>query len=613
MIRTRRARLLATVVAACLAATTALGAQATEAASSHDASPPNDAKPAEGFRAEGSVYVSTASGKGSSAQEAEDKARGAALRGLFAGLGKDRLFAEVFTASPPLGLAFQLVDSSRSNGSYAALVALKVDDESIRIVERGPYLAAALSILDKAEGFSDEAETHKTEAGAAESAADLGAALGLYGMSAEACRSALELVDPLADPSIFSDKGKRTAPELKKGLAAILAEASAGIERVEKAQAALTADASSAAAGDVADAAIAVADATETLLNDSAPVLGDLGAYDEDRLSPLRDRIATQRRAVSDSLAALDRAQASLHTDGLAHAEAGFAIDKLDFAKRRLATADASLAAAYRRVDREIRDPAARRAARAKAIRWTFLHEPREYLSLRAYLPFMLTTGEDGLESAPLDARASFEGAFPFGRGGVWVRSVADYASADLEPGSSDGDEVALTQSFDFGVWGKSLVFAGYRWDWLRRVDGESFPKKGAIGLGVGGVYEHGSSEDRFHRADWTLALSYELPYDMGDTRLQNLLNAGLDARFRLGSVALLEASLSKRLDEEPGSQYASILRWAVDLGIRLPPPFAFGAEYCGSYVQPLLDDGSLGDASAFKGGRFRFFLQYSI
>jgi hypothetical protein len=573
-----------------------------------DAAPPGGAIGAEGFRTEGGIYVSTASGRGSSAQEAQDRARGAALRGLFAGLGKDRLFAEVFTASPPLELSFELVDSSKSNGSYTALVVLKVDDESIRIVERGPYLAAALSILDKAEASSEEAEARKGEAAAAESAADLGAALGLYGMSAEACRAALELVDPLADPSIFSEKGKRTAPELKKGLAAILAEDSAGIERVEKAQAALAADASSAAALEVADAAIAAADASDALLDESAPILGDLGAYDAEKLSPLRDRISTQRSVVADSRAALDRALASLPTGSV-----DFAADKLDFAKRRLATADASLAAANRRVDREIRDPAARRAARASAVRWAFMHEPREYLSVRAYLPFELATGEGGLESSPFAARVSLEGAFPFGRGGVWVRSVADYARTDLEPDSEEGDEAAFTQSFDFGVWGKGLFFAGYRWDWLRHIDGDSFPKKGRIELGLGGVYEHGSAEDRFHRADWTLALSYELPYEMGDTQFWNLFNAGLDAQFRLGKIALLDASLSKRLDQESGSKYASVLSWAIALGIRLPPPFAFGAEYGGSYAQPLLDTGKLGDAAASEGGHFRFFLQYSL
>ena len=204
----------------------------------------------------GLAAISTASGTGASEAAAEAKARSAALHGLFAGLGKDGLFAEVFSASPPLGLNFQVIKSSREGLGFKAQVLLKVDDESIRIVERGPYLAAALGILDKAESFSDEADARRESAAAAEAAGDLGAALVAYGMAVDACRSALQLIGPVEDPSIFSSKGKRTAPELKKGLASTLTEGQAGIERLKKAEAALAADATTAAASEVADAAL---------------------------------------------------------------------------------------------------------------------------------------------------------------------------------------------------------------------------------------------------------------------------------------------------------------------------------------------------------------------
>jgi hypothetical protein len=569
-----------------------------------------DAPVAEGFRAEGSNYVSVASALGSNSQEAEEKARGAALRGLFAGLGKDRLFAEVFTASPPLSLSIQVLASSKLASGYKTIVRLVIDDESVRIVERGPYMAAAVGILDRAEAGSDEADARRASAAAAE--ADLGAALDRYGMAIDACHVALELIDPVADPGIFSTKGKRTAPELKKILASTIADASAGVERVKKAEAALAEDESGAAAIGVADAAIAAADQAQALLDEIAPVLGDVSAYGEERLSPLRDRISTQRSGLSDSGAALDRAQAALP-----RGNGGFAGDKLDFARRRLDTADASLAAAYKTVDREIRDPAVRRAARAQALRWALYHEPREYVSLRGYLPFKLGGSEGALTGSPLDADANLEGAFAFGSGGVWVRSQAKLSDTDLEPGEAGGDEVAFTQSFDFGVWGKSLYFAGYRWDWLRRVDGASFPKAGAVELGLGGVYEHGASTERFRRADWLLSLSYELPYPTSDSPLWNVLNAGLDAQFRLGDLALLEASVSKRLDQlsDAGSlpQYVSVLHWSLDVGLRLPPPFSYGVEYFGDYVQPMKGDGTLGSATNFDGGHFRFFVQYSL
>lgn len=565
----------------------------------------------EGFRAEGSTYVSVASGTGSSAQEAEVAARGAALRGLFDGLGKDRLFAEVFTASPPLSLSVKVLNSSRAMLSYKALVRIEVDDESIRIIERGAYLAAAIGLLDKAEAQSDEAEARRASAADAESQGDIGTALGQYGMAIDDSRGALQLVDPLADPSLFSTKGKRTAPELKKGIASILANAQAGVERVKQAEALLAADQTTAAANDVADSVIAAADKAQGLIDEISPVLSDVSAYGQERLMALRDRVAIQRRGLSDSKTELERAQAALPKEG-----GGYVGDKLDFAGHRLGTADASLAAAFSAIDREIRDPAARRAARAQAIRWTFLHLPREYLSLRAYLPFMVGSGV--LSGHPADLDADVEGAFTMGSGGVWVRSLVGLTSSDLEPGIAGGDELAFTQSFDFGVWGsKGLFFGGYAWDWLRQVDDASFPKSGTVELGIGGVYEHGPQNERFRRADWLLSLSYELPYSTSDFMLWNVLNAGLDAQFRLGDIALLQASVSKRLDElsDQGDQpkFVSMLRWAVGLGLRLPPPFAIGVEYFGAYAQPLLGGDSLGPPINFTGGNFRFYLQYSI
>ncbi len=563
----------------------------------------------EGFRSEGSSYVSVASGKGPSAQEAAANARGAALHGFIVGLGKDGLFAEVFAASPPIGLNFQLLESSRDGMGFKAVVQLKVDDESVRIVERGPYLAAALGILDKAEAESDEAHGRRVKASAAETEGDLGTALGQYGMAVDACRSAIQLVEPVGDPSVFSSKGKRTAPDLKKGLAAILQDSTAGVERVKKAESALAADATSASANKVADTALASAADAQALLDEVKPVLGDLSANSEDKLSPLRDRLSIQRRTLSDSRAALERAQAALPKG-----KSGFVNDKLDFARRRLATADESLQKAFSAVDREIRDPSARRAARAQTIRWALLHEPRENLSLRTYLPFKVaTTGTKGIELSAMDPSLAFEGAFTMGGGGVWVRSQARMDSTDLTPGTTGGDEVALSQSFDFGVWSKTLVFAGFTWDWLRNVDQTSFPKNGTIKLGLGGIYRHKIADESFHRADWLISVNYQIPYTMTEFRLWNVANAGLDAQFRLGNIALLEASLAARLDELSSGNYASVFGWSLGFGLRIPPPFTFGAEYFGDYVQPLGTDGKLGPATGFEGGRFRFYLQYSI
>jgi hypothetical protein len=220
--------------------------------------------------------------------------------------------------------------------------------------------------------------------------------------------------------------------------------------------------------------------------------------------------------------------------------------------------------------------------------------------------------------SSPFEAQAQAEGAFAFGGpSGIWLRSRANYGHTDLRPSGSGGDETALTQSFDLGFWGKGLMFAGYGWDWSRRVDGVSYPKAGTVDLGFGGVYPHGRDDERFYRADWLVTLSYRLPYETTEFQTWQTLNGGLEAQFRLGKIALFEAAVSERLDERAEDDYVALVRWKLGLGLRLPAPFAFGVEYSGCILWPLLADGSLGEEEKASDpsdeGSFRFYLQYSL
>jgi Membrane protein involved in colicin uptake len=588
-----------------LSSPASLGAQSKAGSGS-----PVAASAKEGFSVQGSDYVSVATAQGSNAQDAEQKARSAALRGLFAGLGKDRLFAEVFTSAPPLDMSFRLLSSSSELLAYKATVQLRVDSEAVHIIERGAYLAAAVALLDKAEAARESAGSRKESGAAAETKGELGGALTNYGQAIDSCRSALSLVDPVADPGIFSSAGKRTAPELKKDLAAFLAEAQAGVERVKKAEAALAVDQNSAAVQDQIDVALAMADAAQAYLDGSAALLADLSVKSADQLAQLREGIDSQRRSVADAAASLDRAKAALPKEG------GFVGDKLDFAKRRVASVAASLDSAYKSVDREIRDPADRRAARAKTLRWIFLHEPREYVSARAYLPFEVGVGDNkGLRSSPFEFSAGLEAAYAFdGRSGIWLRSRIQNDQLDLLPTSSLGEESSLSQFFDVGFFDKKLYFAGYGWDWERDVDGRSYPKPGSLRLGIGGVYPHGSGEDRYHRADWLAALSYDLPYASAGSGAMEYLNGGLETQFRMGQLALFEASASEHLHKVASSRYVGALRYSIGLGLRLPPPFAIGVEFGGSSILPLASSGDdFGAAYDSEGSHFRFYLQYSL
>jgi hypothetical protein len=594
------------IVAALVAMSIAIFAPgaAAQVAEQNEGPAPGEAPFPEGFRASGGAYTAIAEALGASASEAREKARGAALELLFRALGKDRLFAEVFVGSPPVGLSFALLSSEAEASGVRARLELRVDDESIRIVERGPYLAAAVALLDEAEKASEQAEARAAQGEAAESEARLGDALVAYGMAEDASRKGSVLLESLGDSSIFSSS-KRTAPELRRALGATRDSAVAGVGRVRAAQALLATNAADAATAEAVRRAEEAADRAGAFLADSQDIVAEPSAYGAERLSSLRDRLAFERRSLADAVAALERAKAARSE------ESGYRADELEYARQRLASADEALERAYRAIDREIRDPAARRAARARAFRWAFLHGPTERLSFRGYLPFAISPDDaSGVESRPFDFAASAECAFAVGQGGIWARSRAWSAATHLIA----AEERLVRQSFDLGFGGRTLFFAGYGWDWLREVGEERLPKTGLIELGMGGVSTPGSGEARLRKADWLLALSYEIPYDTDGFFLWNVLNAGLEAQFRLGDLALIEASLSQRLHRvSEADDFCSVFSWSVGFGLRLPPPFLWGAEYGQSFSRPLRSDGSLGPSDSASGGAFRFYIGYTL
>ncbi len=571
------------------------------------------------FRVEGAAYIARGFGRGTSEAEAVERARGAALRALFQGLGKDRLFAEIFVKDPPIGLVFTTLTVGRAakpapEGDYEAEVALRVDDESIRIVARGPYLAAALSLLDGAEAELTAAEGLLEEASRAEGEARLGEALGAYGRALDRLVSGFSLIDPLEDGSVFSAARGRGAPELKRLFAAAEERARKGIDRARAAEAALERDAAGREAEAlVARALAAVADAEALLVLERAP-LSEPSAYGPERLASLRDRLDLELRSLRDTRAALVRGRASLAE------RSGYLADKFAFALRRLDSAETSLAAARRAVDRELRDPAVRRAARARLVRGIFLHEPTESLALRAAGPLglALDQGESAYTAAlPFDLALRAEGAFPFGSGGLWLATGLASGFQELSAMAS-GLERSLGSSFDLGFWGRrGLLFAGYGWDWMRAVDGGGDePKNGSIRLGLGGVSRrHGDgAREALPRADWLLAFSYELPISESGLYARDVLNGGLEGRFRLGSLALLEAAVAHRVHRDknaPGGLDA-VLSWSLALGLRLPPPFTWGLEYRGSRAWALDAEGGIAGGER-KAESLRLFLEYAL
>jgi len=116
------------------------------------------------------------------------------------------------------------------------------------------------------------------------------------------------------------------------------------------------------------------------------------------------------------------------------------------------------------------------------------------------------------------------------------------------------------------------------------------------------------------NRADWLLGLSYELPLQTEGLVLANVLNAGIEGQFRLGSIALLEFGAAHRVRREPSSpsKLDGLLSWSLAFALRLPKPFAWGLEYSGSRAASLGESGSYEGEARLEQG-LRFFLEYAL
>jgi len=598
--------------------------QSSSSAAAPTAKPANSTKaavtPSLGFRVEGSSYIAVAKAEASGESEAEEKAKSGAIRTLITGLGKDRLFAEIFVKNPPVGLSFTTLSNEKGlGGDYSAVVSLKVDDESIRILARGAYLSSATSLLDDAEESAAAAEALLPKATEAETAGLLGEALGRYGQVMDRCSAALALIDSVSDATVLSSKGGRGAADLRRSFQALNDTAGKGLARVRQAEKALASDEAAIAVSAVIDSALAEVAKAEALLTENKAVVSDISVYGPERLEPVRDSFAIGKRAMSDARSALDRAQAGLPK------EKTYIRDKVDFARRRVATVEASLGKAFAIVDREIRDPTARRAERAQAYRWIFLHEPLEYLQLRVWPPFALSlgnvpSGESRFSVTDIfDFRVRAEGAFGES-GGVWARTSFQKNDLPLAAhGTNQPIELSMTQSFDFGFYGKTLWYAGYGWDWIRSVGNEDVDNRNEIRLGFGGVGKRPSGD---RRADWLVGLSYELPLayqtqsgDAYNTLLWNEINLGIDAFFRLGTVAVIEGGIAARSRASDSGLLNpdAVLALRAGLGFRLPKPFLWGAEFSLFKAWPIDTEGTVDFSTPSGVEKLRFFLEYTI
>lgn len=551
------------------------------------------------FAVEGSIYVAELTAYGETEAAALNEAIRLAVGVVMDALGKDALFRELFFKAPPLGMNWRKLSSEKGLSRWAVRIRLSIDDESLRILQDGAYYSSVVGILAEAEKRLAEAEARSLEGRDAEAAAQLGKAMGLYWIARDEAEAGLRLLAPVGDVAIFSEAGKRKAPELRDVLSAIRQSAVAGYARIEEAERSLSVDREL----ESVLAAIAAIEADALEAEAWAEAAGAKAASIEGMPRPELEAfvadIGLRRKTLGDARAALNRLEPMVPKDRqLARARIGVVRSRIDRAERYLAEIGAA-------ASRELRTPAVVRARRAQALRWAFLHEPSGALALRLYTPF----GLDPYAADPtwLDTgRAEFslrsEGAFGGSRG-FWIASALEKDDAivtGLGGGNGALKNTGYSQSLDLGFYGEVLAAAGLRWDWLRRLDGENVEKRLALRASIGGM-----SADNSYAA-WLLCASWEFPYDMGGFEAVNYFNVGLDGFLRLGRVAQLEAGASYRPRETLGGYDAS-LRYRVGAGFRLPKPFLWGLEFAGHAADEL------GGPAALEASYLRFYLEYSL
>lgn len=552
------------------------------------------------FAVDGPNYIAEAPGKGPTEAEAQNDALRAAIGVIMESLNKDRLFTELFLKNPPVTMSWKKLSSDKGVNAWTVTIHLVVDDESLRMLYNTAYVSTVSTMLDGAENRLADAERLSLEARTAETDGVLGRAMSQYWQARDAADSGLDLLAPIGDAAVFSTFGKKKAPELREVLGAVRATVVSGYDRIRAAEQGLAADealASALAALAGIESDLAAADAW---VSSSASRAARIEGTPKAELKAFSDELAVRSRRLTDSRLALARVE-----DTVPRSKEIVAA-RIDVARRRIDSLAAYFKNTRSAVDLEIRDPALARARRSQNIRWAFFHRPSGALALRMYSPFGLDPSSDDIrfdDTGLIEFSLASEQAFGDDRG-IWIATAVEKADTVLALDAGDGGRAKNTgysQFVDLGFYGRGLWGVGFRWDWLRQVEGQTAEKRMAYRAFLGGV------DPSSRRTSWLVALSWEPPYELGEFEWANSLNVGLDARARLGPVVELDAGLALR-PRQSVSGHDSSLEYSVGTGVRLPKPFLWGLEYSGYVVTPLGDE-----AGERTGTSVRMFLEYSL
>jgi hypothetical protein len=534
------------------------------------------------------------SGTGATKAEAVRLAKAEALSRIFAHIGKDELFQQIFISTWPEAIDLAEVSQlTQIENGYAATVRVTVDQTAVLMTEEA-YRVNVVNLLNRAEAIVRDVEEIVGKAESAEENLRLSDAFTAYRQARARAGEAEHLLRPIRDSSVLSDAGN-SAGTLRNIVGALATTTDEGLARLEDVEAQATASAESQEAEDV----------LQLLEEERAGVRRTVS---ENRaLSPFYDLPAAELQRIATELYGAqkrigERLRPRYQTlQSTVSKERMLLREKISLALADLDEYATHIQVMIDQVELEIRNPRLARQERmhrrrrmqeavGKALRYLVIHPARDVVVLEYELPFEFVPDNGFSSATDLMGSVTAERAFD---AGVWLRTRLE--RQDVLVGS-DVRNIALSQEAAIGFFRNTLIGVGLGWDWDRRVG----PRGGAVET----VEEYrvrmflGGVDRTYKRSSWLLSFRYGVPRFAAPFITPYHLNADLSLAVRIENAVRLRAGVSTgayqtaavarpdRMADVLGYRFA----WRAEAALRLPPPFILGFGFTGRAVGDVVN-----------------------
>ncbi|HCM28296.1 MAG: hypothetical protein A2Z99_19280 [Treponema sp. GWB1_62_6] len=491
----------------------------------------------------------------------------------------------------------------QGKGKWTATVPIAVDEGIADALYVGRYSTTVGALLDQADAALTDLEAMLAQGGLEESNGVLGASETSYRQAEAKANEILRYLGPVGDATFFSSQGHRKAPELKVLIDALLKSALDGIARIRESQDKLAMNQSARNVLDLIESVEAELAQTDLVADSVYPVSSAPRSYATELLRASSERVSLAREALRRRYTLVEEKTRDLP------AEMSYPRERAEMVIVRMTSLDGRLKASGASISSEIFS----RSALARTARWSVSHDAREYLNVGFYLPVGVAPSQGSTSGTdlPFQADAKAEAAFAFSSGGLWCRTSAAFGDEQL---TGDANSVA-TQEAALGFYGKAVFGLGFRWDWLRRTEGdEPVDSRTAVSFTIGAAGQ--DLGGRRALPVWTSTVYWELPGE-GDIIIPRDINLALETVIRPSKWIRIEADAGSRARERNAAGLEDSLDWIGNLGLgvglRVPvlEPVMLRVRWDGERRAAISGDEISGGAVSLN--TFRFGLEYSF